>query len=274
MKYNFVILSKSHLNRSDMDGFFSVKTFLRLLAAAIVLAALIVLVDEKMGNTLLRRPTVAGEAVQIVERTVEVTRLVERVITATPEPVAPVVAGTASLPPVPYTVTMPVTVPPSLSPTPEGLDVLDDGVTVWCLPKTSYADTNLFQISEIPTEAVQSKRVDGSLTIITQVKSCTFMVSFNSSMPDGTSLKIQDLGPDAFVNTKLTQSLNNPSVGVVTLDHYYVIDPPYWNVTFIVSVVGPDGTTLWEEPVVFRRQWIPDPCPNGMLPDPLTSNCE
>ena len=263
-----------------MDGFFSVKTFLRLLAAAIVLAALIVLVDEKMGNTLLRQPTVAGESVRIVERTVEVTRLVERVITATPEQSAPVIAGTASLPPVPFTATVPYivtvssTVAPSLSPTPEGLDVLDDGVTVWCLPKTSYADTNLFQIGEIPSEAVQSKRVDGSLTIITQVKSCTFMVSFNSSMPDGTSLKIQDLGPDAFVNTKLTQSLNNSSVGVVTLDHYYVIDPPYWNVTFIVSVVDPDGATLWEEPVVFRRQWIPDPCPNGMLPDPLTANCE
>ncbi|MEM5774922.1 MAG: hypothetical protein AAGU05_07950, partial [Anaerolineaceae bacterium] len=200
--YNFVI-SPTSFPKTGMEGFFSLKTFLRLLAAAVVLAAVIILIDRKMGSTLLGKQAAAGEMVRVVEHTVEVTRLVERVITATPGPAqTQPVSNAANLPP--------STATPSPSPTPQGLYVPDDGVTVWCLPKTSYANTALFQIGETPAEAVQSARENGRLTIITQTKSCTFMVSFSDDMPEGTLLKIQDLGPEPFINTPLVPLLNNP----------------------------------------------------------------
>jgi len=65
----------------------------------------------------------------------------------------------------------------------------------------------------------------------------------------------------------------DPFTGYVNLDHYFIVDPPYWQVTYQVSVISPDGVVLWENPVVFKRSWQPAPCPDGRLPDPITLDC-
>lgn len=242
-----------------MDGFFSLKTFARLLAAGIVLAAAVVLFQEWRENSQSPQTPENIEVTRIVERTVLATTIVERVITATPP------AATA---------TPDVTATPAATPTPAGLAVLENGLEIWCMPVNSYQDTTLFLAGEIPEGAISAQTLNDRLTVITQVKNCTFKVAFNSPMPAHTRLILQDFQPKKFIDEELTAGINDSASAYLTLDHYFVINPPYWETIYTVSVIDPDGQVLWEQPVTFRRSWVPDPCPSGYLPDINTGLCQ
>jgi hypothetical protein len=244
-----------------MEKIFTLKTFLRLLAAAIVLAAVIVLIEERMENSAPAQSPAEVEVTRIVEQTVVITQIVERIITTTPQAQASIIENT------PYVET--ATVIPTL----EALTVLPEGVSAWCQPKYSY-ETNLIPTAgSLPHDAVLAEYVNGTLTVTTQMKSCTFMVVFNQPLPSGAHLKTQDLSQQVFIDDKLIPVAGDSHIGYLYIDHYFIIDPPYWEVTYTVSVYGPSDEKLWENPVIFRREWIPEPCPNGMLPDALTFKC-
>lgn len=245
-----------------MEGFFSLKTFLRLLAGAIVLASAIVLIDERIENSKPVQCAQEVEVTRIVAQTVLVTRIVDQVITAAPQPT------------VTPSSTQQSTETPTLTPTLQVFGVVEDGVSIWCLPKTSYETDSILVTGQIPQDAVPAEYNNGNLTVTTQMKSCTFMVAFNSPVPAGVRLKIQDLGPQPFIDAQLKPLESDTTVAYTVIDHYFIVDPPYWEVTYIVSIYGPENEKLWEKPVIFKRDWIPEPCPNGLLPDALTFQCE
>ena len=264
-----------------MDGFFTVKNFLRLLAAAIVLAALIVLINERIENSRgmgLReviaqaQPPAADpaaaqrEVTRVVEQTVLVTQIVERLVTATPEPVVITQMPTGT----------PGATATSSSATPETLDVLADGLQIWCEPRSGQvvqADETIPVTGVAPDDAILAAPENGTLTVYTQVKSCTFLVGFNRPFPEGLRLQVYDRNPQPFVDEPLSPLQGDDNTGYVPLDHHFIVDPPYWEVTYSVSVVDAQDEVLWTQPVLFKRSWQPQLCPNGGYPDPVSMNC-
>ncbi len=248
-----------------MEGFFSIKTLLRLAATAIVLAALIVLISERIENSRAPQVSAQREVTRIVEQTVIVTQLVNLMTTPTPlETTQPEVS-----------VQLVSTNTPVASSTPGALAVLPDGFDIWCLPKGSKTDEKIIPVTgQMPDGAVSAEKTAESLSVITQVKNCTFMASFNQPLPEGIHLQVNDLNPVPFIDEELLVSEENASIGYITLDHYFIVDPPYWEVTYQVALLSAEGECLWEKPVVFKRSWQPAPCPNGQMPDPNTLECE
>ncbi len=248
-----------------MEGFFSLKTLLRLAAAAIVLAALIVLISERIENTRPLDVIAQREVTRIVEQTVIVTQIVDRIVTATPMQLDP---SDTSAQPV-------STSTPQATGTPETLAVLPDGFSIWCLPKGSKPDENLIPVTgQAPENAYFAEKSGDTLTVTTQMQSCTFVATFNQPLPEGVRLQVKDLNPTPFIDEELLVSAENRSMGYITLDHYFIVDPPYWEVTYQVVLLSIEGESLWEKPVLFKRGWQPAPCPNGLMPNPYTLECD
>jgi hypothetical protein len=246
-----------------VDGFFSIKTFLRLLAGAMVLAAAIILLTERIENSRPSEISAKVEVTRLVERTVVITQIVERVITSIP--------AVSREPEATHTATIPVQ--PSSTSTPETLAVLPQGVAAWCVPHSTSPENTIPVTGSAPENAVSAEWVDGMLTVITQVESCTFTVAFNKPFPDGIHLQVQDLGPKPFVDVVLTPMQGDPTQGYVELEHPFLVDPPFWQVTYMLSIAEGDSTVLWTQPVLFRRSSLPLPCPEGGYPDPVTMQC-
>ena len=244
-----------------MEGFFTLKTFLRLLAAAVVLAAGIVLVDERLDNLQPARQAEIREVTRVVQQTVLVTTVVERLIT----PVAEDLPASNPAPLFPEE--------PTATSTPVSLAVLPGGVAVWCLPRDSVETGVIPVTGQPPQDAVLSESLNGSLTVFTQVKSCTFLVAFNQAVPAGVRFKVQDLNPQPFIDEELQPVEGDANTAFVNLDHIFIVDPPYWEVSYRVAVVAADGSSLWENPVLFKRSWFPQPCADGSNPDPVSMEC-
>ncbi|MCJ7621943.1 MAG: hypothetical protein MUO76_00450, partial [Anaerolineaceae bacterium] len=62
--------------------------------------------------------------------------------------------------------------------------------------------------------------------------------------------------------------------GFITLDHYFIVDPPYWEIPYYISIISPDGDDLWQGSVKMVRGWDPHRCADGSLPDPVTLQCK
>lgn len=201
-----------------------------------------------------------AEVTRLVEQTVEVTRIVEIVVTATPLPPTPTPENTAT---------------PTASPTPDVLVVLPDGFTPWCMPnETTYSPEDLARTGEMPQNARAGEIGDsGLMELIIQVQSCTLMFNFNQPVPEGTVVKIYDLNPSPFLTIPMTVVSENPTKAFVTVVNPYIIDPPYWSIEYRIEVVDPTGQILWLQPVVFRRSGVIGYCWDGSLPDPVTYQC-
>lgn len=254
-----------------MEGLFSLKTLMRLVAVAVVLAAVIVLVSERIENSRPSEVSAQREVTRLVERTVLVTQIVERLITPT---AGLVLATPTAIQPLPTAAATETPAPLALEP-----GVSPQGVNAWCQPRPGDPDSIVIPITgstgavKPPENALHAAWVEDVLTVTTQVQSCTFSVAFSPAFPAGARLQVQDMSPVPFVDVELAPLEGDPLTGSVTLDHPYVVDPPYWQVIYTVSVLGPDGALLWQQPVNFKRAWQPQPCPDGGYPDPQTMSC-
>ena len=167
--------------------------------------------------------------------------------TATPEPTA-----TATATPIPP------------------LAVLSDGFTVWCNP-LDYAGVNQ-PGPQAPAVARQLSEVDGQEHVYIPADFCTIVYTFNQSMPAGAQFEMFDGSTEPFLKAALTPADGQPQVAFVAVDHPYVVNPPFWEVTYRLAVLAPDGQELRTDSVTFGKV-IPSECPFGGLPDPVTLKC-
>ena len=245
-----------------MEGFFTAKTFLRLFAAALVLAAIIVLVTERIENSRNPETIAQREITRVVNQTVVVTQLVQHVVTATP-------LSTPILTP-----TLKETALPTATLTPEKLAVAADGLLIWCLPLFSTTDSSVIPVTGgMPEEAVRAEKVDGITTVTTQMKSCMFTFTFSKPVGEGLQLHFQDQNPEPFLTVDLNPANGLTNSGYANLEHSWIVDPPFWRVDYTLRVVNAEGDVIWEDVVAFNRGWQPDPCPDGRMPDANTLQC-
>lgn len=197
--------------------------------------------------------TTEVEVTRIVQETVIVTEIVEVIVTATPEPAPPEPTPTA---------------------TPDKLTLNADGFNAWCLPRnTSSLVERINADGSMPETAKAYATVDGIPEITTQVSSCTFAFTFNTPINEDLELQFLDNNGFAFQTSPLTALASIPNMAYSAETHQYIINPPFWQITYTVQVVNASGEVLWTSPVSFRRGWIPVKCYYGEWPNPADCSC-
>jgi hypothetical protein len=181
--------------------------------------------------------------------------------TATEEPTATATATAAA--------TATPTTPPSATPVPD-LAVLPDGFRAWCAPQ-EYQGVQITGPDEIPVYANLLAQNGETFQVKIPAAFCVLAYQFNQPVPAGSNLVIYN-GNSPFVNLPLTPVDGQPDQGWAIVAHDYVINPPFWEITYQVAVTDPEGKELWSQPVKFAKP-LPANCPFGGLPDPVTLYC-
>ncbi len=204
----------------------------------------------------------------------------------------PVLMATAALTdtPVPTDVVVPTdaptatfTVEPTATETPAPtntvvppLAVVPEQSAFWCLPLDyAFPASQPVVTNAAPAGARAGTMQDGTLNIQIPAISCTLVFAFNQPVPAGVRLDLAyELQPESpWLSSELTPAAENANLAYITLDHEYVVTPPYWEITFPATVRGPDGSALWSAPIRFFKA-LPNPCWDGSLPDPVTLYCK
>ncbi|HEY9089419.1 MAG TPA: hypothetical protein VIO36_14710 [Anaerolineaceae bacterium] len=178
--------------------------------------------------------------------------LLTATITATPT-VAPTAAPTASV-----------------TPAAEAPDV--NGMRAWCWPKGSVVTKAQLDTDAPPANAKPWKLENETPTVITVNDACTFVYTGSEALAEGTQLQVLDASNAVWLKADLKPGTAANS-GYAALQHGYIIDPPFWSVTYTIKVVTKDGAEKWSSPVVFRRGYEPGKCYDGKWPDPVTWYC-
>ena len=196
--------------------------------------------------------------------------------TPSPEPSAtPTLAPTATTPPTPPTET--ATPLPTLA-------VVEGGFTVWCAP-LKYAGAFKPGV-EAPQGAESLKEVNGqrflpTMQVLIPAEFCTLVYTLNQPPQVDLEVQIFDGNAAPFLKAKLTPVEGSPEKLFVGVNHPYVVNPPFWEVTYRIDLVGPDGAVLTgavltgvlRSDMVRFAKTLPSQCPYGGLPDPVTLYC-
>ncbi|MEA4906704.1 MAG: hypothetical protein VB089_03735 [Anaerolineaceae bacterium] len=187
-------------------------------------------------------------------------------------------APTATASPLPPTEELPsatATALPSATPAPTATEVgplalAQDGFADWCYPQGPISASDPWVMA---AEGVPARDVYGVTSLITPATSCTFVFTFNQAMPEGTTLEVYDNNPAPWINVPLTPAGEDEAVGYTTLLNPYIIDPPFWQISYQFILRDPQGNQVWQNQVTFDRGYRPELCWDGTLPDPLTMRC-
>lgn len=169
--------------------------------------------------------------------------------------------------------TTPTATPAAASPTPAAPELVDaNGMKAWCLPKGSVITKAQLE-TDIPPANAKTMRLEKDVpTLITVNDACTFLYTSSKPIPEGTQLQVADGASAAWLKADLVPG-TQPNSGYAAVQHGYIVDPPFWSVTYTVKVVTKDGAELWSSPMVFRRGYEPGKCYDGSWPDPVTWYC-
>lgn len=220
-----------------------------------------------------------AEVTVVVPQTVEVTRLVEVVVTATPAQatitplttVQPTDSGTAA-PVEPGAAT-----PADFSNPNFGAGMtgeLLNGLSGWCMP-LGYGkpDDTDFGQAGMP-KYTRPGFVDRDRSVVhIPGDFCTLVFQFSAPATQGATVEVKQVHNNlTFYSKPLIVSGSDPYVGYVHLDHTYIVNPPLWAVLYIVEVIDPGGAVRWSGEVWFEKT-IPEPCWDGSTVDPVTLLC-
>ncbi len=160
------------------------------------------------------------------------------------------------------------TLPPTATPVP-ALALIKDGFHLWCAPQ-SYAGVKLTNPDAV-AGANQMVVTGDNIQVKIPAAFCALMVQFNQPAPQGSSLVFYD-GKSPFLKLPLSPVDGHVDEGWASVSHAYVINPPFWEVTYQIALLDPDGKEIWSNPVKFAKP-LPQPCPFGGLPNPVTLRC-
>lgn len=196
-----------------------------------------------------------------------------------PEPTQTVVLPTETPSPLPTieltaTPTITHTPVPTSTNTPEPpLSVLGDGVSGWCLSQEASLAL-LEQPGTPPDNAKLGHFIDGNLNIDgLPVRACVFIYKFNKTAPEGTRLEIYDMNPGSpWLSVELSPVAEDPQSVAGKVTHSYIIEPPYWDISYIFVLKDNQGTEIQRDTVNLHR-WKPGKCWNGQYPNLTTMRC-
>lgn len=153
------------------------------------------------------------------------------------------------------------------------LAIAENGLQIRCLnvasslpidAAASFSDT-LFAVSEIAptTEGVK-------LTI--PVRACAVFVTFTQPLSEEAQVEVFEAsGTQAWYTRPLIKDEQSENTYFAVLSHQYIIDPPFWNLNYRMSVKG-STQTYWEGALLVTRIFN-GLCWEGSVPDPVTLKC-
>ena len=187
--------------------------------------------------------------------------------TATQAPTATATqAPTATATEVP---TATATQPPTATAVPP-LALVQDGFKAWCAP-TSYAGA-LPTSPDAPSDARLLTVKDNQMQVQIPAAYCVVTFQFNQAAPSGLRVVFYDAN-NPFMTLPLNPVSDHPDEVWAVVKHDYVINPPFWWVTYTLKLTGADGKELWTNPLKFAKALPPTCIYTNELPDPVTGWC-
>jgi len=167
------------------------------------------------------------------------------------------------------------TAAPTAIPSPTALSELKvEEFNAWCIP-ARYGILPEVNSSNLP-ENGRAATTDGDvLTLLYPDSICAFTFTFNQPAPQGLQLNwLNTSGSDApWLEVPLQADPQNPAIAFGSTTHTYVVSPPLWFIDYRLQLLAEDGTALWEDTIHLERDWQPELCWNGVLPNPVTLLC-
>jgi hypothetical protein len=177
--------------------------------------------------------------------------------TATPEP-------TVTFTPSPTSTATSTPIPP--------LALADKGVAIWCLPEGA----SRLDVADVKTENAWegSLTSDGTLSVKVPSAACTMVFTFNQAISQGMKLQLLSSTTDqtVWLEAPVNVSTQNPVVGYAQLTHDYIVNPPFWQVTYPYAIVDGTGKSIASGQVNFYRPYS-GLCWDGSTPVPVTNYC-
>lgn len=229
-------------------------TFPRLLA----LALLFVFAAACAQATPTAAPTVA-------QPTTAPTETATLAPTATTEPTATLAPTDTPIPPT-NTPEPTATAAPTFGPA-------EDGISAWCLPNEMIA--TLFNDPAAPPQnaVFGAASTEGFEVNSLPHTACTFIYKFNQEVTPGMKLQVFELNQSApWLTADLVPVAEAPDSVAAQLTHSYIIQPPYWDISYDFVVVDADGAEIRRDRVNLHR-WKPKLCWNGIYPNLKTMLC-
>ena len=147
---------------------------------------------------------------------------------------------------------------------------LPDGMDIWCLPGGTVYPKDPAQITK-PDNAVDAF-YDGITLAIEGPASACFVFIPDDGVNANNTVAIYDKSNSGAWYTRQFHESQDGLIAI--LKHSYIIDPPYWIVHYRMEMLDENGEVLFEAPLTYSRNWLPEPCWNGKMPNPVTYLCE
>jgi hypothetical protein len=225
------------------------------LGIVLILAVVLFTSCSQAANPAQLPTSVEVEVTRVVENTVIVTQVIEKIITATPLPTTPAASSEQN----------------------ENAEAVaqptnhSTGIDAWCSKtRPGVGELPSFQL---PNKAIPAEISDQGLTLTSETASCTIVYTFNQAASEGMVLKVYDTRKDPWIKASLTISPENPNQAAAVLMHPYVVNPPFWSVDYRFSLCDAQGNEIRSDKVTMKRGWTPKQCFDGSYPDPVTLMC-
>ncbi len=176
-------------------------------------------------------------------------------------------APTAEPTPEPQPTAAPTETQPAPTEVPQSL-------TAWCMGmEFSGAANYAGGVYDMPAGGKAAVMIGDVVNLSVPAVSCTLAFQMSQPLAAGTRLELAEMNSaTAWLSAELTPAAGSDRQGFVTLTHAYVINPPFWEITYPYRVKGPDGTVLTEGKLRLAKP-APQLCWNGDIPDPVTLQC-
>lgn len=164
---------------------------------------------------------------------------------------------------------------PTAVPSPTAMPELQvEEFTAWCMPE-KFGLLPEVSSSAMPEYGRAAVANNGVLTVLYPDSICTFSFTFNQPAPQGLNLDwMNTIGSeDPWLSIPLLTDPQNPAIAYGTTTHDYVVRPPLWFIDYNLRLIGEDGESIWTNTIHLERDWQPEVCWNGVLPDPVTLLC-
>ncbi len=147
-------------------------------------------------------------------------------------------------------------------------------MNAWCMP-AAYGMPPVVESAAMPENARAFTQDGDQIKLIYPDSVCVFSFTFNQIAPEGLNLEWYDAGkstsPWNVIPLHSDPADGNTAFG--TTNHTFVIEPPFWFISYSIALLANDGTKLWDSSIYLERDWQPELCWNGVLPNPVTLAC-
>lgn len=149
----------------------------------------------------------------------------------------------------------------------------DPSFEAWCLPKGTVITHEDLEKSTKPDKAKSMTLAkDGTPELTTGDDACVFTFTFAQAAATDLKLEVYDRTGVRWLSSEL-KATDKPEMVFATLTHGYIVDPPFWSVSYTMKVVDASGAEKWSSPITFKRGYEPGKCYDGTWPDPVTWYC-